>query len=141
MRILFSILTSFILLSSCGADNASNESTPFDSKELIGNWTLNQEIFNEQTLDCKDNPIKTIYSFHDNGYFIVYDDLTATTQSDIGNLQTHFKGQYTIDNNTLNLSYMNGDSDVSESLTIVSVGDNALELKNTSNNKTQRFIK
>lgn len=142
MRIYLFIFTAIIaLFSSCSGDTDVKKET-IKITSLEGDWELTKELFNNQSFDCTENPIKTVLSFKENGYFIYFDDLTNSGLSgEIDKIQMHFRGQYSLEENELILNHSENDEESSEVYDIKSISEKSLVIINTDNNKELHYTK
>lgn len=137
MKNLLSTLSVLLLLIT-GCTNES-ETT---STEILGEWELTKEIFNKQTLSYTDNPIKTILSFKEEGYFHLYDDVSEANLGDeIGNIQTHYKGQYVYENETIQLTHDVDGTELTQKFDIQKISATELILKDNKHQKELHYSK
>lgn len=138
---LFILSAIIVLFSSCSGDtDVKKELIKITSLE--GDWELTKELFNNQSFDCTENPIKTVLSFKENGYFIYFDDLTHSGLSgEIDKIQMHFRGQYSLEENVLTLNHSENDEESSEIYDIKSINDKSLVIVNTDNSKELHYTK
>jgi len=134
---------SLIILLFSGCNEASNGSLKtIDVASLEGDWELTQEVFNNQTFDCTDNPIKTVLTLKENGYFIYFDDLTNSGLiGDIDKIQVYLRGQYTFEENILTLNQTENSEESSETFEVKSVDKKELVLVNIDSTKELHYKK
>lgn len=138
---LFTILFSAVVISACGGKSNSDESQ-IDSNLLHGTWQIEKEIFENHTLDCKDNPIKSKLNLESNGYFLIYEDLSQVNKNGaMPSMQTSIKGQYSIHSDTLILSYSEGSAEIEERFHVESINNENLTLENITSHKLIYYSK
>src|SRR5690606_7877568 len=109
---------------------------------LLGEWELTKEVVNGKTLDCSSEEIKTIISFKGEGYFIYFDDLSNSgLGTKIAKIQTHYKGQYTLEDKNLSLKYTDDSTDFEDAYTLKTLSDKELVLVNTKSTKETHYSK
>lgn len=137
---LFSLLAVSLFLSSCGSTETKN---PIESKDLQGVWTLYKETKGDKTIDYTGEPTASRYEFKANGYFVYYDQITNKKISDsgVGSIQDHLKGQYELKNNELHLNHYVGDSLITKVLSVESPSEKELVLVDDKSGKTSYFRK
>lgn len=138
MKIFFSILTlSILLFTGC---TSNSESTI--SGELIGKWKLSKEVVNKKTLSYIENPIKTILSIEEEGYFHLYDDVSDSGLGDeIVNIQSHYKGQYVYENTSLQLKHEEDGLETTEKFTVKKISETELILLDEEHKKELHYSK
>jgi len=136
------IALSFLILLSCDSSSTPETPTEVSNPTLLGEWELSKEIVNGKTLDCSAEEIKTIISFKGEGYFIYFDDLSNSgIGTKVAKIQTHYKGQYEVDGETLTLSYTDDSKDFEDVYTIKSTSDTQLVLVNSKSSKETHYTK
>lgn len=129
-----------IIFSGCTTSGKTEDSSA--SSTILGEWELSKEIVNSKTLDCSAEEIKTILSFEKESYFVYFDDLSNSgLGSKIAKIQTHFKGQYTIDGDKLTLTYTDDTKDFKDEYIVKSNTDKELVLVNNKSTKESHYIK
>lgn len=138
MKIFFSIFTiSILFFTGCSTNSSSTI-----SGELIGKWKLSKEVVNKKTLSYSENPIKTILSFEEEGYFHLYDDVSDLELGDeIGNIQSHYKGQYVYENTSLQLKHEEDGVEKNEEFTVKKITDTELILLDDEHKKELHYSK
>lgn len=138
MKIFFSILTlSFLLFTGCTSDSESTI-----SGELIGKWKLSKEVVNKKTLSYSENPIKTILSIEEEGYFHMYDDVSDSGLGDeIGNIQSHYKGQYVFEKTSLQLKHEEDGVETTEEFAVEKISETELILLDKEHKKELHYSK
>ncbi len=142
MRYIIHIITiTAIIFTGCtSSEIKTDEKTPAVS--LMGEWELSKEIVNGKTLDCSEEEIKTILSFTDQGYFVYFDDLSNSgLGAKIAKMQTHYKGQYLVEGDTLSLSYTDDAEDYRDDYSIKTASKKELVLVSLSSTKEIHYIK
>jgi len=140
-NILFIFSVSTALFSSCSS-NENIKTTNTKTSELKGDWELTKELVNNQSLDYTQNPIKTILSFKENGYFLHFDDLAKSGLSGaIDKIQLHYRGQYTLEENVLTLNHSVNKEENNEIYDIKNNKKKSLVLINTDSEKELHYTK
>lgn len=139
MRSLFVFfITTFIAIA---CNNQSSETTSSVLlADLQGDWVLTQEVFNSKTIDCKEDLIKTVLSLKENGYYMMYDDLSESGISDnLAKIQTLYQGQYVLQSDTLNIYYTVDDTDKDDIYRVVKNTGEQLVLENTRTKRQMHY--
>lgn len=142
MKSLYYILfiTTSIFISSCGSNESTNA---FEVKDIQGIWTLYKETKGDKTIDYSGEPTASRYEFKENGYFVYYDQITNKKISDsgVGSIQDHLKGQFEVKENEILLNHYKGDSLITKVLSIESASSDELILVDEKSGKTSYFKK
>lgn len=138
------LLTSFIalivILSSCGSSDSGKK---IQVKDLDGIWTLYKETKGDKTIDYSGEPTASRYEFKENGYFVYYDQITnkRISESGVGSIQDHLKGQFELKENEILLNHYKGDSLITKVFEIESSSSDELVLVDNKTGKTSYFKK
>lgn len=143
MRYIIPFIASILLIfTSCETPATEEEPVIESTSSLLGEWEVSKEIVNGKTLDCSAEEIKTIISFKGEGYFIYFDDLSNSgIGKKVAKIQTHYKGQYSVDEKNLVLTYTDDAKDYEDQYTIQSLSDSKLVLVNSKSTKETHYIK
>lgn len=142
MKLLIGSLFALALITSCSEQTKTEEQNTIDSALLQGTWQVDKEIFENHTLDCKSNPIKSKLDLEDNGYFLQYEDLGEVNNNNtISSIQTSIKGQYMVSGDTLVLTHSEGDTEIEERYKITMLEGSYLTLETVGNHKLIYYSK
>lgn len=132
------IITTFFALA---CNNQSSETTSSIAlADLQGDWVLTHEVFNSKTINCKEDLIKTVLSLKENGYYMMYDDLSESGISDnLAKIQTLYQGQYVLQSDTLNIYYTVDDTDKDDIYRVVKNTEEQLVLENTRTKRKMHY--
>ena len=132
------IITTFFALA---CNNQSSETTSSIAlTDLQGDWVLTHEVFNSKTINCKEDLIKTVLSLKENGYYMMYDDLSESGISDnLAKIQTLYQGQYVLQSDTLNIYYTVDDTDKDDIYRVVKNTEEQLVLENTRTKRKMHY--
>lgn len=132
------IITTFFALA---CNNQSSETTSSIAlADLQGDWVLTQEVFNSKTINCKEDLIKTVLSLKENGYYIMYDDLSESGILDnLAKIQTLYQGQYVLQNDTLTIYYTVDDTDKDDMYRVAKNTEEQLVLENTRTKRQMHY--
>jgi uncharacterized protein (TIGR03066 family) len=128
MKNLLIVLISGFILFSCGNSNDSNSP---EEVSIVGKWTLYKEDKKGKSVDYKGVPAATKIEFKENGYFILFDEITdeKINNESIGSIQEDYKGQYELKNKDLIMNRFDGDSSSTETLVLQELTSDKLMLK------------
>ena len=127
-RIYLSTILLFLVLFSCTNSNNKESVEPSD---ITGLWTLFKEEKQGRTIDYSGVPSATRIELKENGYFLLFDQITneKINTSDVGSIQDKLRGQYQVNDGVIQLNHYIGDSLVQRKLTILSLDKDVLILK------------
>jgi hypothetical protein len=110
------------------------------SSDLTGLWTLFKEEKQGKTNDYSGVPSATRIEFIENGYFLMFDQITdkKINSTSFGSIQDKLKGQFEVVDGTIQLNHYIGDSLVKRQLSIVSMEKDVLVLQDDKG-KTSHF--
>lgn len=142
MKLLYSSLFALAIITACGEQISTETKETLDATLLQGTWQVEKETFENHTLDCKSNPIKSKLDLEDNGYFLQYEDLgEVNNNASVSSIQTSIKGQYLLTSDTLIMSYSEGSAEIEERYKIATLESNQLTLENVTNHKLTYYSK
>lgn len=131
--------TSLVLFLLIGC-TSTKDVKKLNGSDLTGLWTLFKEEKQGKTQDYSGVPSATRIEFIENGYFLLFDQITdeKINNSGIGSIQDKSKGQFEVKDGTIQLNHYEGDSLIKRQLTIVSFENDVLILKDEKG-KTSHF--
>lgn len=99
--------------------------------DITGVWTLFKEEKQGKTIDYSGVPSATRIEFIENGYFILFDQITdeKINSSGIGSIQDKFKGQYELKDGHIRLNHYVGDSLIKQDLELLSMEGDVMVIK------------
>lgn len=141
MRTLTLLIITTTLLFGCDTSSESSASR-LKAEDLQGEWVLTQEIFNNKTTDCQEDAIKTVLALKENGYYMMYDDLSGSGIDErLGHIQTLYQGQYDLHGDTLNIYYTVSETDKNDEFKVKEQSATKLVLENTRNKRQMHYSK
>lgn len=158
MKIVYTLIFSAILLSSCGEGEKTDNTDTADSKTEV-NTQEPEKMTNEQKIstrwilvnrrnengdkmrDFEKEPISIVTYFEDNGYFRVYDSISnADNNEGVQNIEQRKSGQWEIDENgILVLRYTKPDTVIIEHFEIQSLDKNELIIKSKEKDQISTY--
>lgn len=158
MKIVYTLIFSALLLSSCGEGEKSDNTDTADSKTEV-NAQEPEEMTNEQKIskrwilvnrrnengdkmrDFEKEPISIVTYFEDNGYFRVYDSISnADNNEGVQNIEQRKSGQWEIDESgILVLRYTKPDTVIIEHFEIQSLDKNELIIKSKEKDQISTY--
>lgn len=145
MKIIYTLLFSALVLSSCDSsekesDHSTNnnkkapkETKMTESEKLSTRWVLvnRRNTKGDKSKDFEKIPTSIVTYFEDNGYFRVYDSITeAKNEEGVQMIEQRSSGQWEIDENgLLVLRYTEPDTVILERFSIEELDKNILVIK------------
>ena len=101
------------------------------SSDLTGLWTLYKVEKEGKTQDYSGVPSATRIEFIENGYFLLFDQITddKINSAGKGSIQDKLKGQYEVSKGALQLNHYVGDSLIRREMKIISLEKDVLILE------------
>jgi hypothetical protein len=129
-----------LLISSC---TSSNDKVDLKSKDLNGIWTLFKETKGDKTIDYNGEPTASRYEFKENGYFVFYDQITnkKISESGVGSMQDHLKGQFEVKENKILLNHYEQDSLITKIIVVDKISSTELVLVDEKSGKSSYYRK
>jgi hypothetical protein len=139
MRTQFFIFSLFVLIiSSC----TTNQKSSGSSEIIEGKWELVKEVANKKTLDCSDDPVKTVLSLQENFFFVQYDDLeNSALGKNVAKIQTQYSGQYKRQGKSFTMKYEAEGEDLTDTFQIVELTRKKLVILNKQSVREFHYIR
>jgi len=134
------LLTAFLFLFLLIGCTSTTDVKELQRADITGIWTLFKEEKQGKTIDYSGVPSATRIEFIENGYYLLFDQITdeKINSTSFGSIQDKLKGQFEVVDGTIQLNHYIGDSLVKRQLSIVSMEKDVLILQD-DNGKTGHF--
>ncbi len=139
MKIIYHLFLIVTLLApltySCASKSGSNENGRYD---LNGRWILYKETKNGKSKAYDSSPVAMKFEFKENGYFVMYDEITDTkiVSAGVETIHDKLKGQFQLEADQLRLNHYIGDSLATRIFKVESLNSKKLILFDKMLNKT-----
>lgn len=142
IRSLFIAAFGLIFVTSCSSDSNPENVKEVDLKIAAGDWLLAKEIINNIETECSNDPIQRILSIQENGYFIIYDDLSKTGETNPkSKIHTIYNGQYELKGNHVDFTLNSEDGTILDECTVEKSTNDELVLKNIKTKNTRFYVR
>lgn len=138
--LLFVLLFTQLIFVACTSDETKQEN---ETSQLKGVWTLYKETKKGKTIDYSGVPTAARMEFRENGYYIIYDQVTDEkfSQSGVSTIQDNSKGQFELKNNEIHLNRYENDSLITKVLNVEKLDDKTLVIRDNQKGKVSYFKK